>query len=157
MSVIVEKVQAIIEAIVVDQGCELVDIEYVKEGKNWFLRVYADRPGGIDLDDCASISEEVSVALDKIQPDPFPDAYFLEISSPGAEKPLKTEAQIQAALGEYVHFDYYVAQHGEKFHEGYLKEIQEDAYVLEVQIKNITKTLTIDKSAVAKARLALKF
>lgn len=157
MSVIVEKVQPIVEPIVAEMDCELVDIEYVKEGKNWFLRIYADREGGIDLDHCASISEKVSLALDKIKPDPFPDAYFLEVSSPGAEKPLKNEKAIREAVGEYVHFSYYAPQHGEKQHEGELLEVTDTHYILQVQIKTRTKKLEIDKTAVAKARLAIKF
>lgn len=157
MSIIVDKVRPLIEPIVKEAGCELVDIEYVKEGKNWFLRVYADNEAGIDLDHCALISERVSEELDAMQPDPFPDAYFLEISSPGAERPLKTEEQIKSAVGEYVHFDYYAPQYGEKHHDGILLAVNEDTYVLKVQIKTVSKELEIDKKAVAKARLAVKF
>lgn len=157
MSTILEKVTPIIQPIVEEQQCELVDIEYVKEGRSWFLRVYADKPSRIDIDDCALISEKVSEALDAIHPDPFPEAYFLEVSSPGAERPLKTEQAIKEAIGQYVHLAYYVAQHGEKFHEGTLKDVTDTHYVLEVTIKTVTKLLEIDKKAVAKARLAIKF
>ncbi|MCW6676696.1 ribosome maturation factor RimP [Aerococcaceae bacterium NML130460] len=157
MSAIIDKVTPIIEPIVEAQGCQLVDIEYVKEGRSWFLRVYADKPERIDIDDCARISEQVSEALDLIKPDPFPEAYFLEVSSPGAERPLKTEAAIQAAVGEYVHLSYYAPQYGEKFHEGILVDVNDAVYVLEVQVKTVKKRLEIDKKAVAKARLAIKF
>lgn len=157
MSAILDKVKPIIEPIVSDMGCSLVDVEYLKEGRNWFLRVYADKEGGIDLDDCAAISEQLSEAFDQIHPDPFPDAYFLEVSSPGAERPLKTEADILAAVGEYVHFDYYFPQHGEKQHEGTLLEVSDEHYLLEVRIKTATRKLEIEKKAVSKARLAIKF
>lgn len=157
MSAILDKVKPIIETIVTEMGCTLVDVEYLKEGKNWFLRVYADKEGGIDLDDCAAISEQLSEAFDQIHPDPFPDAYFLEVSSPGAERPLKTEADILASIGEYVHFDYYFPQHGEKQHEGTLLEISNEHYLLEVRIKTATRKLEIEKKAVSKARLAIKF
>lgn len=157
MSTIVEKVTPIIEPIVQAQHCELVDVEYVKEGPNWYLRVYADKPGRIDLNDCAAISESLSEALDNITPDPFPEAYYLEVSSPGAERPLKTEAAMKEAIGQYVHFDYYVAQAGEKGHDGTLIDVTETHYVIEVQIKTRTTQLTIEKKAVAKARLAIKF
>lgn len=157
MSVIIDKVQPLILPVIEELGCQLVDLEYVKEGKNWFLRIYADRPGGIDLDACALISEEVSQVLDSIDPDPFPAAYFLEVSSPGAERPLKTPAQVQAALGQYVHFDYYAPQYGEKQHEGELIAVTEDTYRLKIQVKTQTKEIEIDKQAVAKARLAVKF
>ncbi|MBK0347377.1 ribosome maturation factor RimP [Aerococcaceae bacterium zg-ZJ1578] len=157
MSAIIEKVTPIVTPIVESLGCELVDMEYVKEGKNWYLRIYADKPGRIDIDDCAAISEKLSEALDAIQPDPFPEAYFLEVSSPGAERPLKTPEAIAQAIGEYVHFDYYVPQHGEKQHEGFLLEITDETYELQVRIKTVTKQLSIDKKAVAKARLAIQF
>lgn len=157
MSAIIEKVKPIIDPLVEEMGCFIVDIEYVKEGKDWFLRIYADKEGGIDLNDCAAISEKLSESLDQIHPDPFPDAYFLEVSSPGAERPLKTEADIQAAVGEYVHFDYYFPQHGEKQHEGTLLEVNDEHYLLEVRIKTATRKLEIEKKTVSKARLAIKF
>ena len=74
-----------------------MDIEYVKEGSNWFLRVYADKEGGIDIDDCGRISEYLSVQLD--EKDPIADAYFLEVSSPGAERPLKKTQDYYKAVG----------------------------------------------------------
>lgn len=157
MSAILDKVKPIIEAAVKETGCSLVDVEYLKEGKNWFLRVYSDKEGGIDLDDCAAISEKLSEALDQIHPDPFPEAYFLEVSSPGAERPLKTATDILKAVGEYVHFDYYFPQHGEKQHEGTLLEVSEEHYLLEVRIKTATRRLEIEKKAVSNARLAIKF
>lgn len=158
MSSIVEKVRPIIEPIVEQFDCYLVDIEYVKEGPNWFLRIYADRnEGSIDLDDCALISEAVSSHLDNIQPDPFPAAYYLEVSSPGAERPLKNEQAIRDAVGSYIHFDYYVPQFGEKSHEGTLVKVNDEDYVIEVKIKTVTKQLEIAKTAVSNARLAIKF
>lgn len=157
MSVIIDKVTPLVQPIIEDLGCELVDIEYVKEGKNWYLRIFADKVGRIDIEDCAIISEKVSEVLDAIQPDPFPEAYFLEVSSPGAEKPLKNEEAIKAAIGEYIHFDYFVPQYGEKHHDGFLLSVEEDVYQIEVRIKTATKKLNIDKKAVAKARLAIQF
>lgn len=158
MSSIVEKVRPIIEPIVEQFDCYLVDIEYVKEGPSWFLRIFADKEdGGIDLDDCALISEAVSSQLDAIQPDPFPAAYYLEVSSPGAERPLKNEQAIIDVIGEYVHFDYYVPQYGEKSHEGTLIEVNRDNYIIETRIKSAIKQLEIPKTAVSKARLAIKF
>ncbi|EFR30846.1 ribosome maturation factor RimP [Eremococcus coleocola] len=157
MSTVLEKVRPIIEETVAANDCRLVDLEYLKEGPNWYLRVYADKDGGIDLDDCAFISEKLSEALDLIKPDPFPKSYYLEVSSPGAERPLKTAADIEAAVGEYVHFDYYVPQYGEKFHEGNLLAVEDTLYRIEVKDKTRRKELEIDKKAVAKARLAIEF
>ncbi|MGF3066136.1 ribosome maturation factor RimP [Facklamia sp. P13055] len=157
MSIVIDKVQPLVEPIIASLDCQLIDIEYLKEGKHWFLRIYADKEGGIDLDHCALISEKISEVLDTMQPDPFPEAYFLEVSSPGAERPLKNEEQIRSAIGEYVHFDYYAPQYGEKQHEGVLLDVTEDYYLLKVPIKTVTKELEINKKGVAKARLAVKF
>lgn len=85
------KIKGIVEEMVHtfldEHNFELVDVEYVKEGSNYFLRVYVDKEGGIDIDDCGMISEYLSQKLD--ENDPIPTAYFLEVSSPGAERPLK--------------------------------------------------------------------
>ena len=91
MNNIVEIVAEIANPIADEKGYRVVDIEYIKEGKNWFLRIYIDKPGGVDLNDCAVFNELISQKLDSIEPDPIPYAYYLEVSSPGAERPLKTE------------------------------------------------------------------
>jgi len=134
-----------------------VDMEFLKEGKNWFLRIYIDKPGGIDIEECALISEKVSEALDAIDPDPIPQAYFLEVSSPGAERPLKTEADMQNAIGKYVHLSFYQAIDGEKFYEGTLKEVNDDYVVLTIRIKTRTKDIEIERKQIANARLAIQF
>lgn len=157
MSKVIESVVPVIEPIVESENCYLVDVEYVKEGPNWYLRVYADKENGIDIEDCAKISEKLSEALDQISPDPFPKAYFLEVSSPGAERPLKTEKDILNAVGEYIHLDYYVPQFGEKFHEGTLLGVTDGIFQIEVTIKTRKKVLEIKRDAVSKLRLAIKF
>lgn len=157
MSSILDRLNPIIEPVIEEENCYLVDTEYVKEGANWYLRVYADKVGGIDINDCARISEKLSAVLDNIEPDPFPKAYFLEVASPGAERPLKTEKDIQQAIGSYVHLDYYVPQHGEQFHEGTLMEVTEGTFKLETKIKTRTKEIEVARSAVSNIRLAVKF
>lgn len=157
MSRVLDIVEPFITEIVEANHSELVDLEYVKEGPSWYLRVYADQEGGIDLDQCALLSEKISEALDQIKPDPFPKSYYLEVSSPGAERPLKTEEAIASQVGSYVHFDYYVPQEGEKFHEGTLLAVEDEVYQLEIRDKSRTKQISIDKKSVAKARLAVKF
>ncbi len=72
---------------------ELVDVEYVKEGSNWYLRVYIDKPGGINVDDCELISRALSDLLD--EKDYIEDAYILEVSSPGLGRPLKKEKDFE--------------------------------------------------------------
>lgn len=89
MENVVDIVSALAEPIVETHHFELVDVEFVHEGKSWYLRLYIDKPGGITIDECALVSDELSEKLDDIDPDPIPQAYFLEVSSPGAERPLK--------------------------------------------------------------------
>lgn len=85
------KVTSIVEELTIpileDLNLELVDIEYVKEGKNWFLRLFIDKENGVDIEECGIVSERLSEQLDEL--DPIPHNYFLEVSSPGAERPLK--------------------------------------------------------------------
>ena len=157
MSRVVDEVRVVVQPIVDEQNLELVDMEFLKEGKNWFLRIYIDKPGGIDIEECALISEKVSEALDAIDPDPIPQAYFLEVSSPGAERPLKTEADMQNAIGKYVHLSFYQAIDGEKFYEGTLKEIKDESVVLTIRIKTRTKDIEIERKQIANARLAIQF
>ena len=157
MSRVVDEVRVVVQPIVDEQNLELVDMEFLKEGKNWFLRIYIDKPGGIDIEVCALISEKVSEALDAIDPDPIPQAYFLEVSSPGAERPLKTEADMQNAIGKYVHLSFYQAIDGEKFYEGTLKELNDESVVLTIRIKTRTKDIEIERKQIANARLAIQF
>lgn len=157
MSRVVEVIREAVLPIVEERNFELVDVEFVKEGKNWFLRVYIDKPGGIDIEECALVSEHLSGILDEMDPDPIPQAYFLEVSSPGAERPLKTEEDLHRAIGSYVHLSYYQAMEGEKFHEGTLLSVIDDTVTLEIKVKTRTKVIEIPREKIAKARLAIKF
>jgi len=134
-----------------EQGFELVDVEYVKEGGNWFLRIYVDKEGGIDIDDCGHVSEFMSAKLDEL--DPIPDAYFLEVSSPGAERPLKKPEDFVKAQGKQVLVTTYEPVHGLKEFEGRLTAVTDDA--LTVQMGK--KEYAIPRDKVAGARLAIVF
>ena len=94
------EVSRFIEPILEDMGFELVDVEYLSEGGRWILRIYADREGGITLDDCAGISREISDLLDI--KDIFTQPYVLEVSSPGLNRPLRKERDFVNAIGENV-------------------------------------------------------
>ena len=153
MSKVTETVTNLTKEVIQEEGFELFDLEFVKEGKNWFLRFYLDKPGGIDLDDCAYMSEKFSEILDAQNP----QAYFLEVSSPGAERPLRNEDELKGAIGSYVHLSFYQNVEGEKFLEGNLLSVDEKTVTLKVQIKTRTKEFTIDRKNIAKARLAIQF
>ncbi|MCI0130126.1 MULTISPECIES: ribosome maturation factor RimP [unclassified Vagococcus] len=157
MANVVEIVTDLVTPILEDYQFDLVDIEYVKEGKNWFLRVFIDKDGGIDINECALVSEALGEKLDTIDPDPIPQAYFLEVSSPGAERPLKKEEDYVNAIGEYVNISFYQAVEGEKQYQGFLKEVTPETLTLLVKIKTQEKEMTFDRKNIAKARLAIQF
>ncbi|WMT39160.1 ribosome maturation factor RimP [Paenibacillus sp. D2_2] len=149
------KIKAAVEEMVMpyleENGFELVDIEYVKEGSNWFLRVFVDKDGGIDIDDCGRISEYLSEQLDAN--DPIPSAYFLEVSSPGAERPLKKADDVAKAVGKDVFVTTYEPVNGLKEFEGRLISFENDELVIEIG----KQKHAVSYSKVASARLAIIF
>ncbi|EOL45957.1 ribosome maturation factor RimP [Enterococcus caccae] len=157
MSSVVETVTELVTPILEKQNFELVEVEFVKEGRDWFLRVFIDKEGGIDILDCALVSEQLDEKLDAIDPDPIPQAYFLEVSSPGAERPLKKESDYEKAVGEYIHVSLYQTIDGEKQFEGILKTVDKDQLTLTVKIKTRVKEYTFERKNIAKARLAIQF
>lgn len=157
MSSVVETVTDLVTPILDEKHFELVEVEFVKEGSSWFLRVFIDKEGGIDIEECAYVSEQLSEKLDHVDPDPIPQAYFLEVSSPGAERPLKKEQDYQKAVGEYIHVSLYQPLEGEKQYEGFLESLTDEELVLKIRIKTREKLLTIPRKTIAKARLAIQF
>ncbi|CCQ97945.1 ribosome maturation factor [[Clostridium] ultunense Esp] len=145
------KVVSITEQLVLpileQMGLELVEVEFVEEGKNRFLRVYIDKEGGVDIEECGKVSESLSKKLDEV--DPIPYAYFLEVSSPGAERPLKTERDYERAIGKGVHIETLEPVDGKKVLEGIL--LSTDPLTVEVEGKEIT----FSKENVTFARLAI--
>ncbi|BBH20833.1 ribosome maturation factor RimP [Paenibacillus baekrokdamisoli] len=134
-----------------DNGFELVDVEYVKEGSNYFLRVFVDKEGSIDIDECGRISEFLSDKLD--ENDPITEAYFLEVSSPGAERPLKKPEDVHKAVGKHVFLTTYEPIGGAKEFEGKLLSFDGEAAVVEIG----KKQHAIPYEKVASARLAIVF
>ena len=158
MSKVIDLVRPVVETIIDEHGDMLVDMEYVKEKGQNYLRIYVDRqPNGIDIDEIAALSELVSEKLDTIDPDPLPDPYVLELSSPGAERPIKTEADWERALNDYVHIGLYQKIEDKKVYEGTLKSYNNDEIVLELKDKTRRKKLTIPRKLIAKIRFAIEF
>ncbi|HJV32059.1 MAG TPA: ribosome maturation factor RimP [Bacillales bacterium] len=155
MSKVTEVVEGLVAPILTELGLELVEIEYVKEGKNWFLRVYIDKELGVDIEDCGNVSEKLSEKLDEV--DPIPQNYFLEVSSPGAERPLKKEKDFNKAIGKNVYVKTYEPIDGEKAFEGTLLDFDGNSVTIEVKIKTRKKTVIIPYEKVASARLAVSF
>jgi ribosome maturation factor RimP len=155
MSKVTEVVEELAAPIFLELGLELVEIEYVKEGKNWFLRVYIDSDKGVDIEECGLVSERLSEKLDEI--DPIPHNYFLEVSSPGAERPLKKEKDFEKAIGKNVFIKTYEPIDGEKSFEGTLLEFDGQHLKIEIKIKTRKKSIEIPFEKVANARLAVTF
>ncbi|MBT2700028.1 ribosome maturation factor RimP [Bacillus sp. ISL-40] len=155
MSKVTEVVEELATPIFQELGLELVEIEYVKEGKSWFLRVYIDKDNGVDIEDCGLVSEKLSEKLDEL--DPIPHNYFLEVSSPGAERPLKKDKDFQKAMGKNVFIKTYEPIDGEKSFEGTLLEFDGQHLKIEMKIKTRKKTIEIPYEKVANARLAVTF
>lgn len=112
-----EAVEAIVEDIVRDSAMEVVDVEYVKE-RDWYLRVYLDKAGGIEIDDCQRVSEELEKILD--EKDLLNEAYILEVSSPGLDRTLKKARDFEREQGKMVEVTFYAPVDGEKIWVGTL-------------------------------------
>ncbi len=157
MSSVVETVTSLVTPILDEHHFELVDVEFVKEGKSWYLRVYIDKTGGINIEECALVSDLLGEKLDNCDPDPIPQAYFLEVSSPGAERPLKKESDYERALNSYINVSLYQQLDGRKVYEGTMIDLKPDELTLEYMDKTRKKTVVIPRKQIAKARLAIKF
>lgn len=120
---VVQKVSDIARPIVEGLGIELIDAEYVKEGSKWILRLYIDKKGGVGLDDCEAVSRAVEPALDAA--DPIREPYVFEVSSPGLERPLKTDRDFERYEGEAVEVGLYAPRDGVKQFTGTLKGKQD--------------------------------
>lgn len=157
MSNVVTIVEELVQPIVDAHHFQLVDTVYEKEGQSWYLRIYIDKPGGIDIDECVLVSEQLSEKLDALTPDPFDEAYVLEVSSPGAERPLKNDQDLKNAIGEYIHISLYQKIDQNKVYEGTLLAVTDQELSLDIKNKTRHQTKKFDRKNVAKARLAIEF
>jgi ribosome maturation factor RimP len=140
------------EPVVKKNSFELVDVEFVKEGPNWYLRIYIDKPGGITIDDCKVVSEEVSDLLDK--EDPIPQSYFLEVSSPGLERPLKKDSDFEKFKGELVEVRLFKAINGKKIYAGELIGLIDNKIVIS---QDSMETIEFEREKVSLVRRTIIF
>ena len=136
--------------VVKSKGFELVDMEFVKEMGNRYLRYYIDKPGGITLDDCQLISVEVGNVLDEI--DPIPYSYILEVSSPGVERPLKQDKDFLRYIGSFVEIKTFEKIEGKKVFTGTLEDYSNGT----VTIKN-GQSYSIPREKISSAKLKYKW
>lgn len=135
---------------VASRGCELWDVEYVKEGGTWYLRLYIDKEGGVSIEDCEAVSRAVSPLLDEA--DPIEGSYTFEVSSAGAERALKRPSDFQRFLGSPITVRLYKNRDGQKEFAGILKEYENGAVLLSIG----DKTLRFEKEEIALVRLRIE-
>ena len=152
---IVQKVKSIATEQVKDSNQSLYDVEYVKEGSDYFLRVYFDKDGGLSLDDCVLLSEKLAEELDK--EDFISDKYYLEVSSPGIERDLRDLEEVSNSVGKHVYIKTYEKIDNQKEFYGDILSVDGDEITIEYKDKARVKKSVVKYEKIAKIRLAVKF
>jgi len=145
------KTEEILKPITEDRGVEIYDVEYVKEGSDWYLRAYIDKEGGVDIDDCEAVSRALSDKLD--EEDFIEDAYILEVSSPGLGRSLKKDKHLLKSIGEEVELKTYKPIDKTKNFVGVLKAFDEKT----LTITTDSEDKTFNRSDLADVRLTIDF
>ena len=148
---ITDQVWAFAQPIVEQQGCSVWDVEYVREGGDWFLRIYIDKQGGVDITDCEAISRAIDPILD--EKDLIPDSYTFEVCSAGLERSLKRPSDFAAFMGAEVLVKLYRPKNGAKEFSGTLTDYNNG----DVTITNGDQAITFPKAEIALVRLRVDF
>lgn len=145
MSKLEEKVENLVKPKIENIGYELYDVEYSKEGKDYYLRIFIDKQDGIDLTDCEKVTNEINDILDEANY--IKEQYFLEVSSPGIERVLRKDKHLEQNIGSEVHIKLFKKdENGNKEYQGILKAFDENEIELEevrIERKNIAQIKTI--------------
>jgi ribosome maturation factor RimP len=147
-SLLIEQIEQLTTPVLQEHGAEQVDLQFVHEYGQWVLRFFLDKPGGITLDDCATISDHIGRILDAA--DVIQQHYSLEVSSPGINRPLKKESDYQRFVGEKVDVTLYAPLNGRRHFKGKLQSVNAGVAVVEVEPQ---QTFALPLADVAKARL----
>lgn len=150
---IASRVAALVEDAVRECGCTLWDVEFVKEGPDHNLIIYIDKPDGISLTDCEMVNDAVEPLIDEA--DPIEESYYLEISSPGLERELRTPAHLRAFIGSEVLVKLFKAQDGKKTLNGTLASYDEEQNTVTLDIAG--ESVTFDRSLAASIRTVCEF
>ena len=130
MANIEEKVEKLVKPIIKNIGYELYDVEYAKEGKDYFLRIFIDNKNGIDLNDCEKVNDSITDVLDEANY--IKEQYFLEVSSPGIERVLRKEKHLKENIGKRILVKLFKKdENGKKEYEGKLQSFDEQFLILE--------------------------
>lgn len=146
-----KRTEELLMPLVEEHSFELVDVEYVKEAGNWYLRAYIDKEGGINIDDCELVSRALSDKLDEL--DFIEEAYILEVSSPGLGRPLKKDKDLKRSLGKEVEVRTYRPIEKQKEFTGVLKSFDEESITIEIE----EKEMSFARKDIALIRLAFDF
>ncbi|MCI8471326.1 MAG: ribosome maturation factor RimP [Clostridia bacterium] len=149
MASIEERVETLLKGTIEKIGYDLYDVEYAKEGKNYFLRIFIDKPEGIDLTDCEKVNDAINDLLDEA--DYIKEQYFLEVSSPGIERILKKDKHLEQNIGKEVQIKLFQKdEKGKKEQQGILEEyteqtitIQNEVDKIEIERKNVAQIKTV--------------
>ena len=148
---VTEKVAQFARPVVEQFGCSLWDVEYVREGSEYFLRLYIDKDGGVDITDCEKISRAVDPILD--EEDPISDSYHFEVCSAGLERALKRPGDFERFMGSPVMVKLYRPRNGLKELPGVLRGYEDGRVTVECG----KETITFEKSEIALVRLRVEF
>ena len=148
---ITDQVAAFAQSVVEENGCRIWDVEYVREGSERYLRLYIDKDGGVDIDDCERIHRAMDPILD--EKDPIAESYHFEVCSAGLERPLKRPGDFQQFMGSPVTVKLYRPRNGLKEIPGVLRGYEEGRITVEAG----KETITFEKSEVALVRLRVEF
>jgi len=140
------------EPIIEELGYDLVDLEYVKENNENYLKFYIGKPEGITIDDCQRVSEIVGDKLDEL--DPIEESYYLEVSSPGLDRPLKTDKDLRRNLGKEVEISLYKSLEGKKKYVGELVDFSDNS--IKIRMDNLEEK-EIERDIISNIKLSLKF
>lgn len=143
-------VEGFVQEIISDSGLELVDVEYVKE-RDWYLRVFLDKEGGVDIEDCQRVSSALEEKLDAA--DPIADSYYLEVSSPGLDRALKKDRDFVRHAGDVVEMNTFAPIDGRKQWIGTLRGLEDGIIVLDVDGTEVK----MPRDKVSLIRLHLEF
>lgn len=153
---VLNEITTMITPILEEHKVYLDDIEYVKEGNEWYLRIYVENIiGSLNMETCVAVSEKISQMLD--EKDPIKGEYYLEVSSPGVEKPLKTFSQVQESVDKYVYAQFVNPMSGLDEVEGFIRTIENEDITFEYLVKNIKKKICVPYTNIKFIRLAVKF
>ena len=145
MAKIEERVEELIKDKIENIGYSLYDVEYAKEGPNYYLRIFIDSPKGIDLEDCEKVSNEINEKLDEA--DYIKEQYFLEVSSPGVERILRKDIHLEQNIGKQVEAKLFKKdENGSKNYIGELKKFNEETVTIDeikIERKNIAQIKTV--------------